>query len=75
MDIVEGENCYELYGKSADIDFIAHLKLISDRQWCTLELQIMNNDNNSLPTPEVLIIASSDTLKFRPVGYKYQNAY
>jgi hypothetical protein len=75
MDVVEDESGFELNGKSGDIDFIARLKLDSERHWCTLDVQIVSNDNDSLPTPEVLIIADSDMLEFKPVGYKYQNAY
>ncbi len=74
MNVVEGKGCYELYGKSASIEFIACLKLAGDNHWCTLEAQIINNGNN-LPTPEVLIVADSNMLKFKPVGYKHQNAY
>jgi len=73
-EVSENSDFCEFRGKLSKIDFIAILKLAPDQHWCTLELKFIN-DNEVLPTPEKLIIAESEMLKFKPVGYKHQNAY
>ena len=74
MEVSDNSDFCEIRGKLSGIDITASLKLAADQHWCTLGIKLKNT-GAPMPTPEVLIIADTDTLQFSPVGYKHQNAY